>query len=72
MLCVILYLSLKIYLDYSPVLTSGLVFYYLFIYIHMANVDPLTKLLNRQIYYQDISDKGYKITAVVSVDMNNL
>lgn len=58
--------------DYNPIFTSSLVFYYLFIYIHMANVDTLTGLLNRQNYYSDMNKKANRIKAVVSIDMNNL
>ncbi len=57
--------------DYNPVFTSSLVFYYLFVYIHMANVDTLTGLMNRQSYYNDINTRG-NISAVLSIDMNNL
>lgn len=70
--CVLLYTSVDDNEDYTPIFTSSLLFYYLLIYIKMANVDPLTNLLNRQSYYHDISERSSKISAVVSVDMNNL
>jgi len=70
--CVLLYMIIDDNEDYTPIFTSSLLFYYLLIYIKMANVDPLTNLLNRQSYYHDIYENSGKISAVVSVDMNNL
>ena len=58
--------------DYSGLISSALLVYYIFIYIHMAKIDPLTGLLNRQSYYKDIKVKEKEITAIVSIDMNNL
>ena len=71
-LIVVVYLIINKTDDYNPIFTSALVFYFLFIYIHMASIDPLTGLRNRQSYYQDISESGQKITYVASVDMNDL
>lgn len=58
--------------DYSALLISSIVIYYVFFYIHMAKIDSLTSLLNRKCCYEDIQTKAKTITAVVSVDMNNL
>ena len=58
--------------DYTAIFTSAMVFYFLFIYIHMASIDPLTGLMNRQIYYQDLAINHDKIQSVVSLDMNEL
>ena len=58
--------------DYSALFTSALLLYFICIYIHMAKIDTLTELLNRQSFYQDIRSNARLITAVVSVDMNNL
>ena len=58
--------------NYFPIFTSSIVFYYLFLYIHMAGIDPLTGLQNRQNYYNDLEEKRDRITAVVSIDMNEL
>lgn len=58
--------------DFNPILVAALVFYFLFIYIHMANIDPLTGLLNRQSYYQDMEEKRRMINFVISIDMNDL
>lgn len=69
---VVVYLIIGKTDDYNPIFTSALVFYFLFIYIHMASIDPLTGLRNRQSYYQDLSESGSKITYVASIDMNDL
>ena len=70
--CVFIYLFTGKSDDYNPLLTSALVFYFLFMYIHMANIDSLTSLMNRQSYYQDVEDIGHKVTYVASIDMNDL
>lgn len=72
MVCVAFYLIFDYSDNYSLIFTSSLVFYYLFLYIHLSNSDPLTKLLNRQSYYQDIEILGDRVDAVVSIDMNEL
>jgi diguanylate cyclase (GGDEF)-like protein len=69
---VVLYIVFQTNSDYSALFTSGLVLYYICIYIHTAKTDPLTGLLNRQSYYQDLKDGERTITAAVSVDMNEL
>ena len=58
--------------DYSAMFTSAILVYYIFYYTHTAKVDPLTSLQNRQSYYQDLKTDAQKITAAVSVDMNEL
>ena len=58
--------------DYSSIFTSAILMYYLFVYIQMSKMDPLTKLLNRQCYYRDLEVSESKITAVASIDMNDL
>ena len=69
---VIYYLIFREGRDYSGLFSSALLVYYIFIYIHMAKIDPLTELLNRQSYYKDIKAKEKEITAIVSIDMNDL
>ena len=69
---VILFIFVNDNPDYNPIFTSSLVLYYLFVYIHIANVDTLTGLLNRQSYYNDMISYGKSIDAVVSIDMNDL
>ena len=58
--------------DYSSIFTSSILLYFTYLYIHMAKIDPLTDLYNRQTYYQDIEENGRHITGVVSIDMNDL
>lgn len=65
-------MALDIDKDYSALFTSGTLLYFTYLYIHMAKIDPLTNLLNRQSYYQDIEVDEKYITGVVSIDMNDL
>ncbi|MBO4217356.1 MAG: GGDEF domain-containing protein [Clostridia bacterium] len=58
--------------DYSAIFASAILLYYLFWYIHMAKIDPLTGLMNRQCFYNDIRSIGQKFSAAESVDMNGL
>ena len=69
---VVYYLIFREGRDYSGLFSSALMVYYIFIYIHMAKIDPLTELLNRQSYYKDLKVKEKEITGIVSIDMNNL
>ena len=69
---VVLYEIFDVTDDYSAIFTSAILLYYLYLYIHMANLDPLTELLNRKCYYKDISSYAGRISAVASVDMNEL
>ena len=50
---------------------SAILLYYLLMYIHLSRVDSLTKLFNRQSYYQDIMHYGNSISGVISIDMND-
>ncbi len=58
--------------DYSALLTASILLYYAFVYIHMAKIDPLTSLFNRKCCYEDLQSRAKSITAVASVDMNDL
>lgn len=69
---IILYLTLEISDDYTPIFTAALLLYYLFLYIHLSTIDPLTRLLNRQSYVQDFESRGNKIEGVIYIDMNEL
>ncbi|MBR6917702.1 MAG: GGDEF domain-containing protein [Clostridia bacterium] len=69
---VILFIAFELSGNYSTLFISGILLYYLCIYIHISRVDTLTSLYNRQSYYLDITDQDEKITGVVSVDMNEL
>ena len=59
-------------MDYSTLFASLLLIYYLSLYVLTAKEDTLTHLLNRQCYYADSEKLKDQITAVVSVDMNDL
>lgn len=69
---VALYLAFDFSSDYSPIFSSAILLYYLFLYIHLAKTDPLTGLMNRTCFYRDAESKRQKITGVVSIDMNEL
>lgn len=47
-------------------------FYYLFLHIQQFKRDILTNTLNRRSFYLDADKYGTNITAVVSIDLNNL
>ena len=69
---VMLYFFLDGYKDYSAIFTSSILLYYVLVYIHMARMDQLTQLPNRQSFYQDIALGIENITGVISIDMNEL
>jgi diguanylate cyclase (GGDEF)-like protein/PAS domain S-box-containing protein len=69
---VILHIVFKEDVDYSTLFTALLLMYYLSLYVMTAKEDPLTGLMNRQCYYADSEKLKNQITAVVSVDMNDL
>ncbi len=58
--------------DYSTLFASLLLIYYLSLYVLSSKEDTLTHLFNRQCYYADSKRLKDQITAVVSVDMNDL
>ncbi|MBQ2069643.1 MAG: GGDEF domain-containing protein [Bacilli bacterium] len=49
-----------------------IVFYYLYVYVEMGEVDALTDLFNRAMYYSDLPKMSRSITAVIQIDMNGL
>ncbi|MCR5301383.1 MAG: PAS domain-containing protein [Lachnospiraceae bacterium] len=69
---VALHIVFEIDEDYSTLFASLLLIYYLSLSILTAKEDTLTHLLNRQCYYSDSKKLKDQITAVVSVDMNDL
>ena len=69
---VLLYFYFDGFKDYSAIFTSAILLYYVLVYIHMAKMDPLTSLPNRQSFYQDMVMESQTITGVVSIDMNEL
>ncbi len=68
----VIHFILRIEVDYSTLFASILLVYYLALYVLTAKEDTLTHLLNRQCYYADSEKLKNQITAVVSVDMNDL
>lgn len=70
--CVVIYLIIGKTEDYNPILTSALVFYFIFIYIRLSSIDPLTGISNRQSFRQDRARMRHKAGFVVSTDMNDL
>ena len=69
---VVLYLVRDVTNDYSSIFAYTIIMYYLLLYIDMAKIDTLTGLMNRQCYYRDMTHSNSSVTAVVSVDMNDL
>lgn len=69
---VVLHIIFDIDVDYSTLFASLLLIYYLSLYVLTAKEDTLTRLLNRQCYYADSERLKDQVTAVVSVDMNDL
>lgn len=69
---VVLHIIFEIDADYSTLFASLLLIYYLSLYVLTAKEDTLTHLLNRQCYYSDSENLRDQISAVVSVDMNDL
>ena len=69
---VVLHIVFDEYADYGTLFASLLLIYYLSLYVLTAKEDTLTHLLNRQCYYSDSESQKDLITAVVSVDMNDL
>lgn len=57
---------------FCTTIVIALFVYYVFSILNLTKKDPLTGLLNRQAYYQDINTIEKDITAVVSLDMNGL
>ncbi len=72
MIGVVCHIIFEIDVDYSTLFASLLIIYYLSLYVLTAKEDTLTQLLNRQCYYADMENLNEQITAVVSVDMNDL
>ena len=55
--------------DYCALLSAAILLYFILVYIHMAETDPLTSLLNRYSYDNEAKKN---ITGVISIDMNGL
>ena len=72
MIGAVLNIGFQVEVDFSTLFASLLLIYYLSLYVLTAKEDPLTHLLNRQCYYSDSEKLKDQITAVASVDMNDL
>jgi len=79
LLFISIFCSVSAFLDYiyssnlfdQTILICALI-YYLFLYMEYNKIDSLTKLFNRTTFYNDIKKDKYKITSIISIDMNNL
>ncbi|MBO4573390.1 MAG: GGDEF domain-containing protein [Clostridia bacterium] len=69
---VLLYLITDYSNDYSAIFATAILLYYLYYYINLSKIDSLTGLKNRKCYYRDLERAKRSITAVASVDMNDL
>ncbi len=58
--------------DYSALYAFSIVLYYLAVHMQLVKLDALTGLMNRQCFYRDVSAERGRISAVASVDMNEL
>lgn len=57
---------------FNITITTDVLLYYVFLLQQFTKRDPLTKLLNRQSYYNDAEKYEENITAIVAMDMNGL
>lgn len=56
----------------NPSIACAITFYYLFLHSNLNNRDPLTGALTRRRFYLDADKNKFKLSAVISVDLNNL
>lgn len=56
----------------NPSIATSIVFYYLFLHSNRNNRDPLTGALTRRRFYLDAKRYRNSITAVISLDLNDL
>lgn len=56
----------------TPCMATSVTFYYLFLHSSQNNRDPLTGALTRRKFYLDADKYRSALTAVVSLDLNNL
>ena len=62
---VVLYFFFDGLRDYSAIFTSAILLYYVLVYIHMARMDRLTSLPNRQSFYQDLEMEAQSISGII-------
>lgn len=56
----------------NPSMATSITFYYLFLHSNQNNRDPLTGALTRRRFYLDAGKYHSTLTAVISLDLNNL
>lgn len=56
----------------NATIALSVAFYYIFFHTQTVNRDHLTRALNRRCFYMDMEKNKEQITAVISVDLNNL
>lgn len=56
----------------NPSIATSITFYYLFLHSNRNNRDPLTGALTRRRFYLDAEKHRTALTAVISLDLNNL
>ncbi|MBQ3796569.1 MAG: GGDEF domain-containing protein [Butyrivibrio sp.] len=57
---------------FCPTIGITMFVYYVFSIFSLTKKDAMTQLLNRQAYYNDITQKPQDISSVISLDMNGL
>ena len=72
----VLALILEVAFDFEGKVNATIVvsvtFYYMFFHTQTVKRDHLTRALNRRYFYMDLEKKREFITAIISVDLNNL
>lgn len=56
----------------NPCMATSVTFYYLFLHTNQSNRDPLTGALTRRRFYLDAEKSASMISAVISLDLNDL
>lgn len=56
----------------NPCIATSITFYYLFLHSNQSNRDPLTGALTRRRFYLDSQKYSAALTAVISLDLNDL
>ena len=56
----------------NTIIALSTLIYYLYLYIEMTRIDGLTKLYNRESFYQDKVKMDSSVTGIIQFDMNGL
>lgn len=62
----------KIQFIQNPSIATSITFYYMFLHSNYSNRDVLTGVLTRRRFYLDAEKRSSTLTAVISLDINNL